>query len=257
MIRKLDKRGRATFFRIRLKAAMQEAGETQAGLARRIGVNRSTVSQLLDEEGARLPNAQVVGECAAALGVSADWLLGLVRPEGAGGRPRRRPSMTLTEAPRALVDETIFAWHREAAGYKIRHVPAQLPDMLKTEEVLRWEYEPSLGRTIDQAIGASRDRLDWMRGARSDYEMAIPLHELQLLRPGRRATTTGCPPLSGARRSSIGAVSTRSSTRRCGSTSSTRASSIRRRSRSSGRCWRCSTSGATTSPSATRSGCRR
>jgi hypothetical protein len=49
-----------------------------------IGVDRSTVSQLLSAEGARLPNAQVVAECAAALGVTADWLLGLSdRPEQA------------------------------------------------------------------------------------------------------------------------------------------------------------------------------
>jgi hypothetical protein len=50
--------------------------------------------------------------------------------------------------------------------------------MLKTEGMLRWEYEPTLGRTTDQTIGASRDRLDWMRSARSDYEIALPLHEL-------------------------------------------------------------------------------
>jgi hypothetical protein len=140
-------------------------------------VDRSTVSQLLDAGGTRLPNAQVAAECASALGVSADWLLGL--------SDRREPaaqlvasSMTMTEAPRALVDDRIFAWHREAAGYKIRHVPATLPDTLKTPEMLLWEYEPSLGRTIEQAIGASRDRLDWMRGAQSDHEIALPLHEL-------------------------------------------------------------------------------
>ena len=57
-------------------------------------------------------------------------------------------------------------------------VPAAMPDMLKTHDVLRWEYTPSLGRTIEQAIGASEDRLEWMRGARSDYEIALPLHEL-------------------------------------------------------------------------------
>ena len=50
--------------------------------------------------------------------------------------------------------------------------------MLKTREMLQWEYTPHLGRTADQAIGASQDRLDWMRGARSDYEIALPLHDL-------------------------------------------------------------------------------
>jgi hypothetical protein len=87
-------------------------------------------------------------------------------------------SLVVTEAPRALVDEQIFNWHREAAGYKIRHVPATLPDMLKTDAMLRWEYDPHLGKSIEQAVGASQDRLTWMRAARSDYEIALPLHEL-------------------------------------------------------------------------------
>ena len=174
----IDKRDRAGLFRDRLSRAMAEKEISQSGLARRVGVDRSTISQLLTGQGARLPNAQVVAECAAALGVSADWLLGLTE------RPERladllATSLSMTEAPRALIDETIFAWHQEAAGYKIRHVPATLPDMLKTRAMLRWEYEPQLGRSSDQAIGASEDRLGWMRNARSDYEIALPRHELE------------------------------------------------------------------------------
>jgi transcriptional regulator with XRE-family HTH domain len=177
MIEISDKRDRATLFRQRLAEAMRDTGMNQSALARAVGVDRSTVSQLLSEAGARLPNAQVVAECAARLGVSADWLLGLTdRPERLADLMAH--SMSITEAPRALVDEQIFAWHQEAAGYKIRHVPATLPDMLKTRAVLQWEYESQLVRTADQAIGASEDRLHWMRQARSDYEIALPLHEL-------------------------------------------------------------------------------
>lgn len=177
MTEKIDKRLRATQFRSRLTQGMARIDMTQSALARAIGVDRSTVSQLLKGTGARLPNAQVVGECASALGVSADWLLSLSdRPESAADLLAN--SLTLTEAPRALVDEQIFAWHREAAGYKIRHVPAGLPDMLKTRAVLEWEYSPHLGRTTEQAIGASEDRLTWMRGAHSDYEIALPLFEI-------------------------------------------------------------------------------
>lgn len=177
MVTKLDKRDRAALFRARLAAAMAERGASQSGLAAAAGVDRSTISQVLKGSGARLPNAQLAGECAAALGVSADWLLGLTdRPERAADL--LAAAMLMTEAPRALVDEQIFAWHREAAGYKIRHVPATLPDMLKTHAVLRWEYEPHLGRTVDQAIGASEDRLAWMRSSGSDYEIAMPIHEI-------------------------------------------------------------------------------
>lgn len=177
MVKIIDKRPRALLFRERLAQAIAIRGSTQTALARAIGVDRSTISQLLKDTGARLPNAQVVGACAQALGVSADWLLGLSdRPESAADL--LATALTLTEAPRALVDESIFGWHREAEGYKIRHVPAALPDMLKTRAVLEWEYAPSLGRTTEQAINASNDRLNWMRNARSDYEIALPRYEL-------------------------------------------------------------------------------
>ena len=174
---KIDKRARSERFRQRLEQAMGTSGINQSALARMTGVDRSTISQLLKDKGARLPNAQVVGECASALGVSADWLLSLTdNPERAEDIVAN--ALTLTEAPRALVDEQIFAWHQEAAGYKIRHVPAGLPDMLKTRELLSWEYSPHLGRTTEQAIGASEDRLNWMRDSSSDYEIALPMHEM-------------------------------------------------------------------------------
>ncbi len=177
MTEKIDKRLRAALFRTRLARAISDNGISQSALARRIGIDRSTISQLLNGDGARLPNAHVVGACATALGVSADWLLGLSdRPESAA--ELLAGALTLTEAPRALVDERIFEWHQEAAGYKIRYVPATLPDMLKTQALLEWEYAPHLGRTATQAIGASRDRLRWMRNARSDYEIAMPSYEL-------------------------------------------------------------------------------
>lgn len=178
MDEKLDKRVRAAQFRLRLARAMEDRQTSQSALARSIGVDRSTVSQLLADDGARLPNAHVIGGCAAALGVSADWLLSLSdRPESAA--ELLASSLSMTEAPRALVDERIFQWHQEAAGYKIRYVPATLPDMLKTRAVLEWEYAPHLGRTADQAIGASEDRLTWMRSAQSDYEIAMPIFEIR------------------------------------------------------------------------------
>lgn len=174
---RIDKRLRAQQFRVRLDQALTDRGLSQSALAREIGVDRSTVSQLLKGDGARLPNAQVVGACASVLGVSSDWLLSLSdRPETAAGLLDY--AFSLTAAPRALVDDQIFAWHREAAGYKIRHVPAALPDMLKTNNFLEWEYTPHLGKTTSQAIGASQDRLTWMQNSHSDYEICIPRHEL-------------------------------------------------------------------------------
>lgn len=176
MMQKIDKRSLAPLFRTRLATAMADRQITQSDLARRCGVDRSTISALL-QPGTRLPNAGLAADCALALGISADWLLGLAaRPEPVADL--LAASLTLTEAPRALIDEQIFSWHQEAAGYKIRHVPATLPDMLKTRAMVEWEYAPQLGRTAEQAIGAFEDRLKWMRGAGSDYEIALPSHEL-------------------------------------------------------------------------------
>ncbi len=181
----MDKRDRALLFRTRLTQAMQIAGETRSGLARRVGVDRSTISQLLAGDNARLPNAQVVAECASTLGVAGDWLLGL------SDLPERTSdvlanSMQVSKAARTPFDAQIFDWHREAAGYKIRHVPATVPDILKTEDLLRWEYSPHRDRTTDQAIGASNDQLDWTRQSLSDYEIAMPLFSIESL-----ASSTG------------------------------------------------------------------
>lgn len=71
---------------------------SQSALARYIGTDRSTISQALGDDGARLPGAQIVGACAQALGVSTDWLLGLSdRPESAAALTAA--ALTLTEAP--------------------------------------------------------------------------------------------------------------------------------------------------------------
>ncbi|MEY3308464.1 MAG: hypothetical protein RLZZ413_2502 [Pseudomonadota bacterium] len=177
MMEKMDKRHRADLFRTRLAQAMTARGVTQSALARLIDVDRSTISQLLDSGSARLPNAQIAAEAASALCVTLDWLLGLSdRPEQLDRL--MATALTLSEAPRALIDETIFGWHQEAAGYKIRHVPATLPDMVKTRAMMEWEYGSQLGPQAQEAISASEARLAWMRRARSDYEIALPLHEL-------------------------------------------------------------------------------
>ena len=88
-------------------------------------------------------------------------------------------SIAMTPATRTMIDEQVFNWHREAAGYKIRHVPATMPDILKTDEMLAWGYAHHLGRTSQQAIDGSTNRLNLMRQSTSDYEIALPVHEIE------------------------------------------------------------------------------
>ncbi|NBZ87683.1 transcriptional regulator [Rhodobacteraceae bacterium CYK-10] len=169
----IDRRDRATLFRTRLLQALE--GRSQSWLARETGLDRSTISALL-APGTRLPNAQAAADCASVLGVSCDWLLGLT--------DRRDPpdvlaarAVTLVPAARALFDDTILAWHRAAKGAKIRHVPATLPDLLKTPEVLAFEYAailPDPGPALS-AFQAQREGLD---ASLPDFEIALPRHEL-------------------------------------------------------------------------------
>lgn len=174
----LDKRIRSDLFRDRLLAALAISGLSRAALARAVHVDRSTITQMLALGDARIPGGHVVASCAQALDVSADWLLGLTdRPEQAG--KLLESSLSISDTGRATtLDDQIFVWQKEAEGYKIRHVPATLPDILKTAAMLQWEYAPISNRRPDEAIEAAAVRLDWLRLTASDYEMAMPAHEL-------------------------------------------------------------------------------
>ena len=179
----MDKRLRAETFRNRLQHQMDASGMNRSELSRLCGVDRSTIAQLLAGGDARLPNAHLAAECAGALGVSADFLLGLSdRPERPGDV--LAAAVTVTEAERSSADEQLLEWHREAAGYKIRHVAATLPDVLKIEEVLSWEYQSFLGKTPQQAIGATQDRYQWLGEQLSDYEIAVSLGEMRAFAAG-------------------------------------------------------------------------
>ncbi len=187
----MDKRQRAALFRERMLHAMRRAGLSRSALARAIASDRSTVSQLLSPDTARLPNAHLAAEAASALGVSADWLLGLSdMPERPGAL--LAAAVEVSDAERSAVDRKIIDWYVETAGAKIRHVPASTPEIFKTEALLAWEYASFLGRTPDQAIAQMRARLDWLRSENSDHEIAMPAHELSALAEGAGYYAT-CP----------------------------------------------------------------
>lgn len=176
----MDKRDRSAIFRTRLMEAMEREGVSRSALARQSGVDRSTIGQLLKEDFPRLPNAHLAADAATALGVSTDWLLGLTnRPERPGDIVAA--AMALSPAERSSADEQLLGWHHEAAGYKVRHVPATLPDILKSEDMLDWEYASFRDQRLAQAITKMRRQLEWLQSGFSDYEIALPIHELQAL----------------------------------------------------------------------------
>lgn len=179
----MDKRDRTDLFRKRLLEAMDRKSLSRSALARETGVDRSTIGQLLKDDLSRLPNAQLAADAASALGVSTDWLLGLTnRPERPGDIVAA--AMALSPAERVSADVQLMEWHHEAAGYKVRHVPATLPDVLKTERMLDWEYSSFRDRSLDLTVDAMRSQLEWLRSGVSDYEIALPVHELQACAAG-------------------------------------------------------------------------
>jgi transcriptional regulator with XRE-family HTH domain len=179
----MDKRDRAKVFRERLKEAMAVKGVTKSGLSRITSVDRSTIGQLLRDDHPRLPNAQLAADAANALGVSTDWLLGLTnRPETPGDIVAA--ALALSPAERTSADKQILEWHHESAGYKVRHVPATLPDILKTKRMLSWEYASVRERHLPEAYNAMQDQFDWLSSSASDYEIALPLHEIEACAAG-------------------------------------------------------------------------
>jgi transcriptional regulator with XRE-family HTH domain len=100
MLEKSDKRSVAATFRDRLAMALAISGLSRAGLARAIGVDRSSVTQMLAPGDTRMPGGHVVAACAQALDVSADWLLGADRPAGTGGRAVGQLAVDLGNGPR-------------------------------------------------------------------------------------------------------------------------------------------------------------
>ncbi len=174
----MDKRDRADLFRERLQDALRSRDMSRSDLARGARLDRSTVSQLLSEDAPRLPNGQALAAIATTLGVSSDWLLGLSTHRGAAAEILDQ-AVQVAETERHPVDEHLLAWFRDAVGAKIRHVPANLPDVLKTEAVLAYEYAGETLRTPDQAITGTRDQKALLGRAEADMEIALTREALE------------------------------------------------------------------------------
>ncbi|MEL7259938.1 MAG: helix-turn-helix transcriptional regulator [Pseudomonadota bacterium] len=179
----MAKRDRVDLFRSRLEGATTTIGMSKSALARATGVDRSTIGQLFKKDLTRLPNAQLAADIAETLGVSLDWLMGLSnRPE----RPAAilASAISVAQAERSSSGAQILDWHRESAGSKIRHVPATLPEMLKTEDFIEWEYNTLSPEAVEQVKSEAKGQLDWVMSGEADYEIAIPMHEVTSLAQG-------------------------------------------------------------------------
>ena len=164
-----DRRETVRIFRDRLQAVLEQGQFSQSAFAQRIGIDRSTLSQLLSPHNDRLPRADTVAAMALAGQVSVDWLLGLSQDETGDEAIVGQPLEIAREAWDPA-NERLTTWHTEAAGYKIRYVPSTLPDLLKTDAVTEFEYEPSQGMTVNEAATTAQSRLDYSRRPETDIE---------------------------------------------------------------------------------------
>jgi transcriptional regulator with XRE-family HTH domain len=164
--------------RDRLTEVIEKSGLSRARFAARLGIDRSTLSQVLSGTGDRLPRAETLAAIARDRKVSIDWLLGLTQQGGLGADVLAQP---LEIAPGGLspADARLNRWHSEASGYKIRYVPSTLPDLMKTEAVIRYEY-----RTLTEPVSASRieaatARLEAQRRPESDMEVCSTIQGIE------------------------------------------------------------------------------
>jgi transcriptional regulator with XRE-family HTH domain len=179
----MDKRELGPVFRERLQILIGRAGVTRAAFAKSIGIDRSALTQLLSGHASRLPRVDTLWRISAVYSVSLDWLLGLSQDETLAAEIK--PALEIAEA-QGFDEETIVErWHKEAAGYKIRYVPAQIPDLLRTPDVIAYEYSGRAAPSPSWQLRNAEFRLDYNRRPDTDMEVCMPRQRLELLAAGK------------------------------------------------------------------------
>ncbi|MBO9096812.1 MULTISPECIES: helix-turn-helix domain-containing protein [Rhizobium] len=177
----MDKRKLAVLFQQRLRLLFDRSQESQSAFADNVGIDRSALSQLLSGKTARLPRVETLLSIAERHQVSLDWLLGISQDEGLMGA--LLPSLEIETSD----DEgagLLIKWHAEATGSKIRYVPARIPDLLRTPEVIAYEASEAHQSAATQVAGTAF-RLDYNREPGTDMESCMPLQTLEAFAAGQ------------------------------------------------------------------------
>ncbi len=155
-----------------------DSGLSRGAFAQAVGMDRSTLSQLLSPTNDRLPRVETLAAIAAARQVSVDWLLGLSQ-EGHLGADIMPQGPSIERGTAMMTAERLRAWHTEAIGYKIRYVPSTLPDLLKTKEVIDYELEFFAGTSPAEGLQTAVDRLAYQRRPETDMEACNSLQMIE------------------------------------------------------------------------------
>jgi transcriptional regulator with XRE-family HTH domain len=172
----MDRQHTAESFRARVLELIGRGNESRSAFAARVGMDRSTLSQLLSNGNDRLPRAETVIAIARAEQVSCDWLLGLAQDRQEGTELIRK-DMEIESGAGSPMDERLARWHKEATGYKIRYIPTTLPDLLKTEEVIRYEC-PDV-KEVRLSVGKVSSRLRYSRQPETEMEVCCAAQTLE------------------------------------------------------------------------------
>jgi len=170
-------------FRERLNMVIQQSGRSRSAFAAEVGIDRSTLSQLLSDANDRLPRAETIAAIANKAQVSADWLLGLSQ-EGQLGTDVLAPALEVEAGSASPGDARLLRWQAEALGYKIRYVPTTLPDLLRTEEVIRYEYGEYGTHVPKGRIEQTEAQLAYSRRPETDMEVCSSFQSLEVFAGG-------------------------------------------------------------------------
>lgn len=173
----------AATFRGRLEQILSRSGLPAATFARQADIDRSTLAQLLTSDEPRLPRAETLVAIARRAHVSVDWLLGLSQQEETGAEIIGA-LLQVEERGDDPLDDHFMTWLREAEGFRIRTVPVAVPDFLKTETLLRFEYRRAFTDASPMRFAAVQARLDFMGNPDSDVEVGLAIQSLQALAQG-------------------------------------------------------------------------
>ena len=173
----MDRRDFLEQFRERLETVIAESGMSRSAFATEAGMDRSTLSQLLSASNDRLPRVETLASIAARWQVSIDWLLGLSQ-QGQLGADIMEEQISIRRNALSSADEMLLDWHREAIGYKIRYVPSSIPDLLRAEDIARYELGYFATERPEQAIEKAAARLAYQRRPETDMEACSSLQSI-------------------------------------------------------------------------------
>lgn len=180
----MDRTETVAVFRERLLEVIDRTGLSRSAFAQRCGFDRSTLSQILSDPTGRLPRADTLLAIGRAEQVSLDWLLGLSSDGGPIVADLVEQADVEFAGSAAPGDEMLAQWRAEALGYKIRHVPATLPDLVKTKAVFDYEFREAAVGSPERRHEGGQTQLAYERRPETDTEVCSSLQSVEALARG-------------------------------------------------------------------------